>query len=39
MRPQPPQRVDAIGVEDLNELIVEAWLARAPKRLVKTYLG
>jgi hypothetical protein len=31
-------RLDAIGPEDLDELIVEAWLARAPKRLVKTYL-
>jgi hypothetical protein len=31
-------RLDAIGLEDLDELIVEAWLARAPKRLVKTYL-
>jgi hypothetical protein len=30
--------LDKIGVEDLNELIVEAWLARAPKRLVKAYL-
>lgn len=30
--------LDAIGVEDLTELIVEAWLARAPKRLVKAYL-
>jgi hypothetical protein len=30
--------LDAIGLEDLNELIVEAWLARAPKRLVKAYL-
>jgi hypothetical protein len=31
--------LDAIGLEDLNELIVEAWLSRAPKRLVKAYLG
>jgi hypothetical protein len=31
-------RVDRIGVEDLRELIVEAWLARAPTRLAKTYL-
>jgi hypothetical protein len=30
--------LDAIGVEDLTELIVEAWLARAPTRLAKTYL-
>jgi hypothetical protein len=31
--------LDAIGVEDLEELIVEAWLARAPKRLVDEYLA
>jgi hypothetical protein len=31
-------RLDQIGMEDLNEVIVEAWLARAPKRLVKAYL-
>jgi len=31
-------RLDAIGLEDLEETIVEAWLARAPKRLVKAYL-
>ena len=31
-------RLDRIGMEDLNEVIVEAWLARAPKRLVKEYL-
>jgi hypothetical protein len=31
-------RLDRIGIEDLNEVIVEAWLARAPKRLVKEYL-
>jgi hypothetical protein len=31
-------RLDQIGLEDLRELIVEAWLARAPKRLVKAYL-
>jgi hypothetical protein len=30
--------LDEIGLEDLNELIVEAWLARAPKRLAKSYL-
>lgn len=30
--------LDLIGLEDLNELIVEAWLARAPKQLVKAYL-
>jgi hypothetical protein len=31
-------QLDRIGDEDLNEVIVEAWLARAPKRLVKAYL-
>jgi hypothetical protein len=32
-------RLDDIGPEDLDEVIVEAWLARAPKRAVKAYLG
>jgi hypothetical protein len=31
-------RLDRIGLEDLQELIVEAWLARAPARLAKSYL-
>lgn len=31
-------RLDKIAVEDLRELIVEAWLARAPKRLAQAYL-
>jgi hypothetical protein len=31
-------RLDRIGLEDLQELIVEAWLARAPARLAKTYV-
>jgi hypothetical protein len=31
-------QLEKIGVEDLDEVIVEAWLARAPKRLVKAYL-
>lgn len=30
-------RLDRIGVPDLNELIVEAWLVRAPARLVQAY--
>jgi hypothetical protein len=30
--------LDKIGVEDLDEVIVEAWLCRAPRRLVKEYL-
>ena len=31
-------RLEEIGLEDLDEVIVEAWLARAPKRLVREYL-
>jgi hypothetical protein len=31
-------RLERIGLEDLRELIVEAWLARAPKRLAQAYL-
>ena len=31
-------RLDQIGLEDLEEVVVEAWLARAPKRLVDEYL-
>jgi hypothetical protein len=31
-------RVDRIPVDELDELIVEAWLDRAPKRLAKAYL-
>jgi hypothetical protein len=31
-------RLDRISAEELNELIAEAWLCRAPKRLVKEYL-
>lgn len=32
-------RLDAIGVEELTELITEAWLAQAPKTLVKAFLA
>ena len=32
-------RLERIGLEDLREVIVEAWLARAPKRLAEAYLG
>ncbi len=32
-------RLDQIGLDDLEELIVEAWLNRAPKRLVDAYLS
>jgi hypothetical protein len=31
-------RLDRIGLADLREVIVEAWLARAPKRLAKAYV-
>jgi hypothetical protein len=31
-------RLEHIAVADLGELITEAWLARAPKRLVEAYL-
>jgi hypothetical protein len=31
-------RLDRIALEDLEELIVESWLARAPKRLAKAYI-
>jgi hypothetical protein len=31
-------QLDRIGLEDLREVIVEAWLARAPKRLAKAYI-
>ncbi|HEX3906734.1 MAG TPA: MmcQ/YjbR family DNA-binding protein [Mycobacteriales bacterium] len=32
-------QLDRIGVTDLEELIVEAWLLRAPKRVASTYLA
>jgi hypothetical protein len=31
-------RLDAIAPEDLQEVVVEAWLARAPKRSVRAFL-
>jgi hypothetical protein len=31
-------RLDEISVEDLEEVIVEAWLCRAPKRLAQAYI-
>lgn len=31
-------RLDRIALDDLDEVIVEAWLARAPKRLVTAFL-
>jgi hypothetical protein len=30
--------LDRVTLDDLNEVIVEAWLARAPKRLAKAYI-
>ena len=32
-------RLDSISDNDLREVVTEAWLVRAPKRLVKAYLG
>ena len=32
-------RLERIGLDDLREVIVEAWLAGAPKRLVEAYLS
>ena len=37
--PAVPVRLDQITVADLDELIAEAWLARAPRRLADDYLG
>jgi hypothetical protein len=31
-------RLERIALEDLTELVTEAWLARAPKQLVKEHL-
>lgn len=31
-------RLERIAVGELEELVIEAWLARAPKRLAKQYL-
>jgi hypothetical protein len=30
-------RLDAIALDDLDEVIVEAWLARAPERLARSW--
>jgi hypothetical protein len=32
-------QLERITLEDLDEVIVEAWLARAPKRLAKSYVA
>jgi hypothetical protein len=32
-------QLDRIGPDDLREVVVEAWLVRAPKRLVEDYLS
>jgi hypothetical protein len=31
-------QLDKIGLEDLEEVVVEAWLCRAPKRVADAYL-
>jgi hypothetical protein len=31
-------RLEEIGLEELEELVTEAWLCRAPKRLAKTFI-
>jgi hypothetical protein len=31
-------QLERITLEDLTEVIVEAWLSRAPKRLAKAYV-
>jgi hypothetical protein len=31
-------RLDEIAIDELEELLVEAWLAQAPKRLARAYL-
>ncbi len=31
-------RLDVVGIDDLEELIIEAWLARAPTRLARAYI-
>lgn len=32
-------QLDRISVEELEELVTDAWLARAPKRLANAFLG
>lgn len=32
-------RLEAIGADELEELLAEAWLARAPKRLAEAFLA
>jgi hypothetical protein len=31
-------RLERVGLQELDELIIEAWLSRAPKRLAKQYV-
>ena len=31
-------RLDAVGLDELEEVIVEAWLCRAPERVALQYL-
>lgn len=32
-------RLEEIAVDELNDVIVEAWLCRAPKRLAEEYIN
>jgi hypothetical protein len=32
-------RLDAIAVEDLRELVTEAWLTQAPAKVIREFLG
>ena len=31
-------RLEQIAIDELEELVIDAWLARAPKRLADAYL-
>ncbi len=31
-------RLERVALDELNELVVEAWLSRAPKRLARDYI-
>jgi hypothetical protein len=32
-------QLDKVGLEDLEDVIADAWLSRAPRKLVETYLA
>ena len=36
--PAIPMRLDRVPVQELEELLVEAWLVQVPKRLATDYL-